>query len=163
MSRDREPPHGNGAPPPPPPPPPEHGRPKRKKRRLFRKIVTILILVLLILLVLYLWKGPGFGTGSGGTASQPPENNTTSPSATETEPAADQDGGAKVIIVRIDGEIVSVDGTVVADAEALKQAVLDLSTDDTVFRLEDHDSILATYDWVTQAFQEMSIPLDEAS
>lgn len=161
MPRDHEPPRGNGAPPPPPPPPPEHGKPKRKKKRLFRKIVTILILVLLILLVLYLWKGPGFGPGPGGTASQPPETNTAAPNATETEPAANPDGDAKVIIVRIDGETVSVDGTVVADAEALKQAVLDLYTDGTVFQLEDHDSILATYDWVTQAFQEMSIPLAE--
>ena len=145
MPRDHEPPHGNGAPPP-PPPPEHHGKHKKKKRHLFGKIVILLILVLLILIVLYLWKGPGLSGGPGSGSSQPPASSTTAPNATE-------------IIVRIDGETVSVDGKVVADAEALKQAVLDLYTDGTVFRLEDHDSILATYDWVTQAFKDMSITL----
>ena len=53
------------------------------------------------------------------------------------------------------------DGTECRDAEELKALIEELNDDEKIFRLEEDESILATYEWVAKVFEELGIELAE--
>ena len=63
------------------------------------------------------------------------------------------------IVVRIEENTVTINGHPVADKEELKKYVEEYNTDFRTFTLEEDYSILETYNWVKEVFDELDIHL----
>ena len=64
-----------------------------------------------------------------------------------------------VIVVRIVQDKVTINGHEVKDKEELKKYVEEYNSDKRTFTLEEEESILGTYNWVKEVFDELDIQL----
>ena len=64
-----------------------------------------------------------------------------------------------VIVVRIVQDKVTINGHEVNDKEELKKYVEEYNSDKRTFTLEEEESILGTYNWVKEVFDELDIQL----
>jgi len=111
--------------------------------------------VVALALLFGLWRGGngiglvdnGTGEGSSGEEASVVENN------------SEEEAASNIITVKIEEDVVTVNGTVCEDAEVLKAVVEQINADDKVFKLEENNSIKFTHDWVVQAFEELEIPM----
>jgi len=111
--------------------------------------------VVALALLFGLWRGGngiglvdnGTGEGSSGEEAPVVENN------------SEEEAASNIITVKIEEDVVTVNGTVCEDAEVLKAVVEQINADDKVFKLEENNSIKFTHDWVVQAFEELEIPM----
>jgi len=111
--------------------------------------------VVALALLFGLWRGGngiglvdnGTGEGSSGEEASVVENN------------SEEEAASNIITVKIEEDVVTVNGTVCEDAEVLKAVVEQINADDKVFKLEENNSIKFTHDWVIQAFEELEIPM----
>ncbi len=107
-----------------------------------------------------------FGSGNGGGAdtsdkSANVQNETQGQSQDTAVTPADQ-GQSEVpqtIVVKITENSVTINGNAVADKEALKGYITEYNADSRSFVLEDENSILDAYNWVTEAFSELEVEL----
>ncbi len=113
-------------------------QPKRSRGGRYAAIAALLLL---------LGGGYGFGTGKfsigDGTGGLPGEN----------EQIPD------TIIIKISENEVTVNGQKCADKEELKAYLEKVYSDDRIFILEDENAILASYEWVEKACNELGIDL----
>ncbi|MBR4163485.1 MAG: hypothetical protein IKR11_08185 [Solobacterium sp.] len=104
-----------------------------------------------------------FGLWRGGNGIGLVDNGTGEGSANEEAPVvennSEEEAASNIITVKIEEDVVTVNGTVCEDAEALKAVVEQINADDKVFKLEENNSIKYTHDWVVQAFEELEIPM----
>ena len=63
------------------------------------------------------------------------------------------------IIVTIKKDVVTINGHQVADRDELKKYVEEYNSDSRTFTLEEEESILDTYNWVKEVFDELDIQL----
>jgi hypothetical protein len=63
------------------------------------------------------------------------------------------------IIVSIKKDVVTINGHQVADRDELKKYVEEYNSDSRTFTLEEEESILDTYNWVKEVFDELDIQL----
>ncbi|MCR5794338.1 MAG: hypothetical protein K6G61_03165 [Solobacterium sp.] len=107
-------------------------------------------------LIALLGGGYGYGTGMFGTGDGVMPGS----SQAEVEP---QEGQTEeipdTIIIRIEEDEVTVNGTVCKDAAELKAYLEKVLTDDRIFVLEDEKAILASYEWVEDTCKELGIDL----
>ena len=64
-----------------------------------------------------------------------------------------------VIVVRIVKDKVTINGHEVSNKEELKKYVEEYNSDKRTFTLEEEESILGTYNWVKEVFDELDIQL----
>ena len=63
------------------------------------------------------------------------------------------------IIATIKKDVVTINGHQVADRDELKKYVEEYNSDSRTFTLEEEESILDTYNWVKEVFDELDIQL----
>ena len=80
----------------------------------------------------------------------------------EPEAAEEPEEIPDVIVVRISGNEVTVNGHPAENSEELKSRVGEYADGVRTFELEENRAILETYRWVVEAFDEMEIYLKEA-
>lgn len=101
--------------------------------------------------LLLLLGGGGYGIGTGkfgiGDGSDILPNQNSSKEDSDT------------VIIRIEENTVTVNGTECKDAAELKALLEKLYTDDKIFVLEDEKAILASYEWVEETCTELGIDL----
>ena len=92
-----------------------------------------------------------------------PAGETAEASAEEAEEAAEEpEEIPDVIVVRISGNEVTVNGHPTENSEELNSRVGEYADGVRTFELEENRAILETYRWVVEAFDEMEIYLKEA-
>ena len=64
-----------------------------------------------------------------------------------------------MIVVRIVKDKVTINGHEVSNKEELKKYVEEYNSDKRTFTLEEEESILGTYNWVKEVFDELDIQL----
>lgn len=99
-------------------------------------------------------------TDNGGNRGIPEASSTTqsqnsSESIVQDSSIIEED--SNTIVVRIEENQVFVDGNLCNDSAELKKYIEQKVTDDTIFELQENRAILATYEWVEDVFQELSI------
>ena len=108
-------------------------------------------------LIALLGGGYGYGTGMFGSGDG------VMPGSTQAEVEQQEEGQTEeipdTIIIRIEENEVTVNGTVCKDAAELKAYLEKVLTDDRVFVLEDEKAILASYEWVEETCKELGIDL----
>ena len=133
-----------------------------------RTAATAGIIALLLLLGGggYFGLGPGQGLlpGSGDSVQQ--EQSEGQGEAQETAEQTEQDKKEEAvseipdnIIVTIKKDVVTINGHEVSDREELKKYVEEYNSDSRTFTLEEEESILDTYNWVKEVFDELDIQL----
>lgn len=134
-----------------------------------KKLLGILVAVILVVLVLALLFGKGIGFGKGNesgdgdskvTAQSTVEENV---DANETDETAQVDEGSAELLnkitVTIKEDKVYVEDKQIADSEKLKAYIEEINTDSKEYILKDENSILDTYEWVTNVFDDLKIKL----
>ncbi len=111
--------------------------------------------VVALALLFGLWRGGnGIGLGDNGSGEGSAQEETAI-----VENNSEEETSSDVITVKIEEDVVTVNGTVCEDAEALKTIVEKINADGKVFKLEENNSIKFTHDWVVQTFEELEIPM----
>lgn len=134
-----------------------------------KKILGIILAVIVVILVLALLLGKGLGLGKG-NGSGDGDSKATSQTAVEDSVEADEtdetnqvDASSKElpnkITVAIKEDMVYVEDKQIADAEELKSYIEEINTDSKEYILRDENSLLDTYEWVTNVFDELKIKL----
>ena len=137
---------------------------QKKKGKGKVKLFLVLLLIIAILLVIIFFGGKGFGFGGSGDgdgeAGTTVETEVNTEESQDLEEAAGEEGEpGTVVVVTIKGEQVFVGDKEFADASELKAYIEEINTDDREFKLQDENSILATYEWVVDVFEELKIQL----
>lgn len=152
-------------------------------KKFFKKVAAVAVLVV-VAVVSFFFKGfsfggDGSGNGDGKSAEtlnlvddlfEPEETPKKTEETTQnTEDQKDKTDMAeqtdeteklpKVITVTIQNDKVFVGGKEFASAEALKEYIEEINSDEREFKLKDENSILATYEWVTEVFESMKVQL----
>ena len=135
-----------------------------------KKILGIIVVAIIMILVLALVFGKGLGLGKGNGSS---DGNSIATSQTTVEESVDADETDETIqvdasskelpnkiTITIKEDKVYVEDKQIADAEELKSYIEEINTDSKEYILKDENSILDTYEWVTNAFDELKIKLD---
>ncbi len=158
-----------------------------------RTFIVLIILIILSLIFYFSMFGLDGGTGDGmeevGGSSSSSSNyavaddtsvlSSDSTAAVSTASTADStevnststENGASAsselpqeITVTIHEDEVYVEDRQISDAEELREYLEEINTDGREYRLNDEDSILETYEWVHEVFEELNITLvEEAS
>ena len=136
---------------------------KKKRKGGALKVILILLVIIAILVAIILFGGKGFGFGNGGDGINDGNANVESEVSTD-DSQADVTGGEEgdlgtTVVVTIKGEQVFVGDKEFADASALKAYIEEINADGKEFKLKDENSILATYEWVNEVFEELKIQL----
>lgn len=134
-----------------------------------KKILGILVAVILVVLVLALLFGKGIGFGkcnesgdgdSTVTAHTTVEENV---DANETDETVQAEESRKElpnkITVTIKEDKVYVEDKQIKGSEELKVYIEEINTDSKEYILKDENSILDTYEWVTNVFDDLKIKL----
>lgn len=134
-----------------------------------KKILGIIVVAIIVILVLALVFGKGLGLGKGNGSS---DGNSIATSQTTVEESVDADETDETIqvdasskelpntiTITIKEDKVYVEDKQIADAEELKSYIEEINTDNKEYILKDENSILDTYEWVTNAFDELKIKL----
>ena len=95
--------------------------------------------------------GSGTGSGEGETSAQPASSVMASVEAELPD----------TILIGIEENTVTINGTEVENAEELKALVEEYNSDSRTFQLEEKHSIKEAYDWVKAVFEELGITLVE--
>ncbi len=150
-----------------------HEKPRKKRRRRHGKgflIIVLLLLIIIAILVLMLVYGGFGGSGSGsggsgenggsGTVSNVSASDIDSrePSAPETETGSEQ---GNAIVIEINGEKIIVDGTELADAAALKEHLLSINSESSIYILRDNHALKSVYDEAKAVLDELSYDYSE--
>ncbi len=122
---------------------------------------------ILALLALLGGGGIGFGLGNGllpgsgsGQAQQTAQQDAAEAQEKEPEAQTDEEGAVPdTIVVSISQDAVTINGNAVANAEELRAYIEEYNADGRTFRLEEKQSILETYEWVTDTFTELGVAL----
>ena len=122
---------------------------------------------ILALLALLGGGGIGFGLGNGllpgsgsGQAQQTAQQDAAEAQEKEPEAQTDEEGAVPdTIVVSISQDAVTINGNAVANAEELRAYIEEYNADGRTFRLEETQSILETYEWVTDTFTELGVAL----
>ena len=102
---------------------------------------------------------PGSGNGSG-QAQQTAQQDAAEAQEKEPEAQTDEEGAVPdTIVVSISQDAVTINGNAVANAEELRAYIEEYNADGRTFRLEETQSILETYEWVTDTFMELGVAL----
>ncbi len=152
-------------------------------RKFFKKVAAVAVLIVVAVISFFFkgfsFGGDGSGNGDGKSAEtlhlvddlfepeEPPEeseeaiqNTEGQKDKTDMKDQADETGKLpKVIIVTIQKDKVFVGEKEFADAKALKQYIEEINSDEREFKLKDENSILDTYEWVTEVFEDMKVQL----
>lgn len=130
-----------------------------------KKFLGIVVSVIVVLVILFLLsQGLGFGLGGSGfgkSEGKDSEEKTTQAASTE-EPKTDIDEEevlSKIVTVTIKENQVYVGSKAIADKEELKAYIEEINNDERQFKLKEENSIQATYEWVTDTFEELKIQL----
>ena len=113
----------------------------------------------------YFGLGPGQDMlpGNGDTVQQEQSAGEAEAQPQETENTQDVKEESSeipdVIVVRIVQDKVTINGHEVKDKEELKKYVEEYNSDKRTFTLEEEESILGTYNWVKEVFDELDIQL----
>ena len=113
----------------------------------------------------YFGLGPGQDMlpGNGDTVQQEQSAGEAEAQPQETENTQDVKEESSeipdVIVVRIVQDKVTINGHEVNDKEELKKYVEEYNSDKRTFTLEEEESILGTYNWVKEVFDELDIQL----
>lgn len=114
----------------------------------------------------YFGLGPGQGMLPGNGDSVQQEQSESQGEAKEAAAQTEQDQKEEAvseipdnIIVTIKKDVVTINGHEVADSEELKKYVEEYNSDSRTFTLEEEESILDTYNWVKEVFDELDIQL----
>ena len=114
----------------------------------------------------YFGLGPGQGMLPGNGDSVQQEQSESQGEAKEAAAQTEQDQKEEAvseipdnIIVTIKKDVVTINGHEVADSEELKKYVEEYNSDSRTFILEEEESILDTYNWVKEVFDELDIQL----
>ncbi|MDO5455395.1 MAG: hypothetical protein Q4F25_00605 [Eubacteriales bacterium] len=93
--------------------------------------------------------------------TQEADNEKPAETTQETEAAGDMQEEAvpDVIVVRIQENTVTINGHEVRDKEELRQYVEKYNSDARSFTLEEEKSILETYNWVKEVFDDLDVQL----
>lgn len=134
-----------------------------------KKILGILAAVIFVMLVLALFigKGIGFGKGNGsGDGDSKVVVQTTVEEDTDsnkTDETVHEDGSTKElpdkITITINEDKVYVENKQIADSDELTTYLEEINTDSKEYILKDENSILDTYEWVTNVFDDLKIKL----
>ncbi len=133
-----------------------------------RTAATAGIIALLLLLGGggYFGLGPGQGLLPGNGDSVQQQQSEGQGEAQETVAQTEQEEKEEAvseipdnIIVTIKKDAVTINGHEVADREELKKYVEEYNSDSRTFTLEEEESILDTYNWVKEVFDELDIQL----
>ena len=133
-----------------------------------RTAATAGIIALLLLLGGggYFGLGPGQGLlpGNGDSVQQQQSDGQgeAQETAAQTEQEVKEEAVSEIpdnIIVTIKKDVVTINGHEVADREELKKYVEEYNSDSRTFTLEEEESILDTYNWVKEVFDELDIQL----
>lgn len=137
-----------------------------------KKVLAILAVAVLIIGVAFSLKGcGGFGWSKGsGTGKsdgevkeeQQVEDKEEKEDTQQTENSEDQKLPDE-IVVTITEEKVTVNDKVIADQDELKSYIESMNDDSKTYQLVQNNAILATYNWVTDVFQELQISLEETN
>ena len=142
------------------------------------KVLGVLAVVVIIVLVLFILfgKGIGFGSGSNSGDDKTVEDNNVSDAVNteeivqpvqekeeESDETKDEEELPNRIIVTIKEDKVFIEDTQFEDAESLKEYLEEINTDYREFFLKDEGSILDTYEWVKEVFDELKITLNVES
>lgn len=122
---------------------------KKKKRGGGGIIIVLLIIIAILLVILYYVKGSGFGTGgdsvpADGTLPTLPVTAAVSENAGDEQKSEEQNNNT--VIIEISEETISVNGTAVADAEALREKLLSIGSGDTTYVISDDHAVKSVYD-----------------
>lgn len=152
-------------------------------KKFFKKVAAVAVLIVVAVISFFFkgfsFGGNGLGNGDGKSAEtlnlvddlfEPEETpKKAEETAQNTEGQKDKTDMAdqadeteklpKVITVMIQRDKVFVGGKEFTDAEALKQYIEEINSDEREFKLKDENSILATYEWVTEIFKDMQVQL----
>ena len=133
-----------------------------------RTAATAGIIALLLLLGGggYFGLGPGQGLlpGNGDSVQQQQSDGQgeAQETAAQTEQEEKEEAVSEIpdnIIVTIKKDVVTINGHEVADREELKKYVEEYNSDSRTFTLQEEESILDTYNWVKEVFDELDIQL----
>ena len=130
--------------------------------------VIVVAIVVIILIMFFRGKGLGNGSGSGGDSkdllSVGKDTETGEKSKADQKEGEDESEEEREdlsvpdeIIVRIVEDQVTINEIPVNDSDELKQKINEYNRDGRTFKLEEERSILATYEWVTEAFDDLEI------
>lgn len=134
---------------------------KKKKKSSIGGVIFVLIILILAVLLLMLWKG-GFGLGAGqggdglGTGDAvvaegsegPAEETAAETELTEQseETSASSEAGSGAVIIEVTDNIITADGIECTDGAALKDYLLSVNSEETVYILRDNKAVKAAYD-----------------
>lgn len=140
-------------------------------------IAAIVLVAIIVFLVSRFLGGAGGGDGMGiGTGvqisdsqesrkSDEGQKNDSADKIKDSEDKAEKDNKEDEIpdniIVEINEDKVTINGYPVSNAEELKDKVNEYNNDTRSFELVETRSILSTYEWVTDAFDDLEIYLKE--
>ena len=161
-------------PPPPPPPEPEKKKRRRKKRHPVRTFCILLIVILILgALSVYLLTDWDLGVTQGldlldkrevvpavlENHGQPPRE--TAPAGTPVVSPPEETESE--IVIRVAENTITVGGETVADAEALREYLENVNTDESAYRLIDAHAVQQTYTEVKAVLDRLALHYAEGS
>lgn len=147
----------------------------KKKKSSVGGVIFILIILLVAVLLLMMWKGGfGLGPGAGGDglgtgdaivseAEEGEAEETAVSSETEQteESSADTESGGNAVIVEVTDSVITADGKECADGAALKEYLLSVNAEGTVYILRDNKALKASYDEAKAVLTELGYEYSE--
>lgn len=137
---------------------------KKKKSGAGIVLLLLLVLAIIIILLLSLVNGKGLGQGDGDFSSEGGIGTETVTDAAENSVAESEivtEADDNIVVIEISEDKILADGNECSDSNALREYLLNVKTDDTVYILKDNHAVKSVYDEAASVFDELGYEYSE--